>query len=302
MDQVRRTEVDSPAGVLGAARRARAVADRAEAELVGLAVAWVVMHPPESIVEVACLATSYGQTTIPVAGQGAPQVAEFAVAEFAAALGVGHEAGKRLLGEAVELRYRLPRLWARVAAGDLQAWKARRIAEDTLDLPSEAAGFVDRHVAPVAHKVRPAQLRRLVDEARARSCPQQADDAYAAGYDRRHVTIHDDQVSFGGTMRVEAELDLADALDFNTAVARGAEQLRSLGSGDDLDARRAAAVGVLPATSWPWTSTASLLSGQRAIGEARTGVRSVRPSSTFTSPRRRSTASRQPTGSCRSQG
>lgn len=237
--------LDTPSGVLAAARRARAVADRAEAELLELAVSWVVMHPPESIVDVACLATSYGQTTLPVAGEGAPQVAEFAMAEFAAALGLGHEAGKRLLGQAVELRYRLPRVWARVQGGDLAAWKARRVAEDSIDLPSEAATFVDRHVAPVAHQVRPAQLRRLVDEARARACPLLAEDAYASGLDRRHVTVLDDQVSFGGTLRVEAELDLADALDFNAAVTRGAEQLKALGSTDDIDARRAAAVGVL---------------------------------------------------------
>ncbi|MBA3782155.1 MAG: HNH endonuclease [Nocardioides sp.] len=44
-------------------------------------------------------------------------------------------------------------------------------------------------------------------------------------------------------MRVTAEFDLADALDFGAAVAQGAEVLKSLGSEDSLDARRASAVG-----------------------------------------------------------
>ncbi len=57
------------------------------------------------------------------------------------------------------------------------------------------------------------------------------------------MTIEEEQVSFAGTMRVTAELDLADALDLAAAVTHGAEQLKALGSDEPLDARRAAAVG-----------------------------------------------------------
>ena len=121
MDSSRSADVpDSPAGVLAAARTRRAEADRAEAELVGLAVAWAVMHPAESIDDAETVSLrGFGDTPIPVAGPGAPLVAE-----FAAAVGLPTEAGKRYLGQAVELRYRLPRLWARVTAGDLAAWRA----------------------------------------------------------------------------------------------------------------------------------------------------------------------------------
>ena len=48
----------------------------------------------------------------PLAGDGTPGVAEYAVEELAAALGLSHLAGLALVAEAVELRYRLPRLWA----------------------------------------------------------------------------------------------------------------------------------------------------------------------------------------------
>ena len=103
----------------------------------------------------------FGDTGIAVAGPGAPLVAEFSVAEFAAAIGLPSEAGKRYVGQAVELRYRLPGLWRRVTSGDLAAWRARRVAEQTTHLSAEAARHVDRHVAPVAHKVRTAQVDRL---------------------------------------------------------------------------------------------------------------------------------------------
>ena len=53
----------------------------------------------------------------PLAGDGTPGVAEYAVAELAAASNLSHAAGLALVAEAVELRYRLPRLWALVQDG-----------------------------------------------------------------------------------------------------------------------------------------------------------------------------------------
>ena len=43
---------------------------------------------------------------------------------------------------------------------------------------------------------------------------------------------------FAGTMRLEAELDIADALDLDRALAHGAARLKALGSDASLDARR----------------------------------------------------------------
>ena len=67
------------------------------------------------------------------------------MAEFTSALGLGTESGKRYLGQAIELRYRLPRLWKRVVGGDLSAWKARRVAETTI---AEALSVIDGWVDP----------------------------------------------------------------------------------------------------------------------------------------------------------
>src|SRR4029079_4801883 len=88
------------------------------------ACSWADLHPAESIVD----AVRFGDTPVPDAGPGAPLVAEFCVAEFAAAIGLPTETGKAHLGEALELRHRLPKTWARVRAGDLAAWRGGRIA------------------------------------------------------------------------------------------------------------------------------------------------------------------------------
>ena len=193
----------------------------------------------------------------PIAGQGAPLVAEFCLAELGTVLGVSTTAAKKLVGHALELRHRLPRLWAQVQAGRVPAWRASAVAETTIHttpaLTREAAAFVDAQVAAVAGRIGPAQLDRLVAETIKRYDLADVDPTHDPedGYlhvDPRHATIHDDDVHYAGTMRFEAELDIADALDLDRALAHGAETLKALGSEAPLDARRSAALGDLART------------------------------------------------------
>jgi hypothetical protein len=237
---------DTAADVLAAARRERTAADAAEARLCQLAVDWAIMHPADSIHAPAThTLRGFGETDLALAGEGAPTIAEYSVAEFAAAVGLSTEAGKRHVGEALEIRYRLPRLWDRLASGDLAAWKARLVARETIRLSADAAAYVDRHVAPVAHRLKPTQLDRAVDKAIGRFMPDEVQRLAEASWDKRHVTIFEQLVSFTGTMTVEAELDIADALDLEAAVADGAAARAALGSTESLDVRRAHAIGDL---------------------------------------------------------
>ena len=167
------------------------------------------------------------------------------MAELAAAVGMTTDAGRSYLGEAVELRYRLPRVWAQVTTGRLQAWRARRVARGTLTLSQEAAAFVDAQVWHVAHKIGPYQLDRLVEEAVNRFMPAMAEARRNAAADGRHFDLDTRDTSLNGTAHVSGELDVADALDLDSAVAAGAEQLKALGWTESLNVRRAAAVGEL---------------------------------------------------------
>ena len=241
-------DLDAPGDVLAAVRASRAAEHREAARQLELAVDWAAMHSADSIHDAAVLwepRLGYEEEAVPVAGQGAPLVAEFCVAEFAAALGMPTEVGRLFLGEALELRHRLPRVWRRVVAGDLAPWRARRIARETIShaLSAEAAAHVDAHVGPVAHKVGPAQTQRLIDEAIARHMPETAEQTRRQAADGRHFTVDHDQVTFAGTSYVHGELDLADALDLDQAVAGRAELLKDLGCAESLDVRRAIAVG-----------------------------------------------------------
>ena len=231
------------AGLLAAVRTETDALTHAEVARFSLAVDWADLHPAASLDDAATVPGTEGELAI--AGPGAPLVAEFCVPEFAAATAVSTDAGHRYLGDAVETRYRLPRLWARVVAGEVPVWKARTIAQTTLSLPFEGAAFVDRHVAPIAAKVSFAQLERTVEEARTRFDPDAAEQRRRDAAESRHFDIHTDQVSYDGTIHLDAELDLADALDLDTAIAQVAEQLAALGCTETLDVRRAMAAGHL---------------------------------------------------------
>ena len=162
------TPAGSAAAVLADAVAERQTADAAEARLLERAGEWADLHPPESIHDAATFpAPRGGEQEERIAGPGCPLVAEFCIPELAAALGMSTLAGKRLVGHALELRHRLPQLWAAVQTGRVQAWRARRVAEATIhaDLTVAGAGFVDRMVTPYAATLTTAQLDRVIAEA-----------------------------------------------------------------------------------------------------------------------------------------
>jgi hypothetical protein len=242
------------AAVLAAARAAKAAENRAAAEVLAQVVAWARLHEVTEVDQAATWWAGRGQDTgIPLAGPGAPLVSEFAVAELATALGLSAGSGRNLVAQALELAHRLPKLWARVQAGTLAPWRARRIAEETLALPFEGVAWVDTQVAPYAHRTGLAQTQRTVEEAIARFAPDLAAERRDRAAEQRYFTIDHDQVSFAGTSRVHGELDLADALDLEDAVATGAAQLAASGSEESLDVRRSLAIGILARGQQPLT-------------------------------------------------
>ena len=138
------------------------------------------------------------------------------------------------------------------------------VAETTIHtspaLTRQAVAWVDAQVAAVAGRVGTAQLDRLVAEAIKRfdlatepgpDAEEDESDFHAdrhLGADPRHATVDKRHVHYDGLMRLEAMLDLADALDVDQALAHGAAAQKALGSTASLDARRAAALGDLART------------------------------------------------------
>ncbi|HXH80792.1 HNH endonuclease signature motif containing protein [Nocardioides sp.] len=232
---------DSPAEVLTALRSEQDLRRASDVRSMQLAAHWVALHPAANSEDPAgCF-----QSPKTLAGEGSPAIDEFCVPEVATKLGTTCDSVGSYLTDVIELRYRLPRLWAAVLMGDVTPWRARVIAQTTVDLTPEAAAFVDQQTAWCANRVTPSQLMRLVAHARARFMPDQLAAEIEAAADKRHVTFVCDQVSFDGTMHLEADLEVPDALGLAQAVADGAARLADLGSTDTLDGRRATALGDL---------------------------------------------------------
>jgi hypothetical protein len=242
-------EIRSPDRVLAAVTERQQVIARAEADLFVLAVEWAALHPGDQVETT----TPYEERDLEVAGDGAPTVAEYALVEFAAATGRSTTSGGLYLGDAVEVRHRLPRLWERVLAGQVAVWRARRVAQLTKSLPAEAAAYVDRHLTPVMGRCSWAQIDRTVEAARARFDPAETtrrarEAAEARGVDIRlgEAAITATATGTGtGTVGMEARLDLADALDLEDAVAQVAQDLLQTHPDLSLNARRAMALGII---------------------------------------------------------
>ncbi|GAA4375312.1 HNH endonuclease signature motif containing protein [Nocardioides caricicola] len=224
--------------VLAAAHATRSTITSLEAEQLVQAVQWAELHPGDVVDE----SVPWGDRDLEIAGDGAPTVAEFAIAEFAFAVGLNTDAGRVFIGDAVELCHRLPRTWTRVLAGEVVAWKARKVAQQTKALPMDAAAFVDRALAPVLHLCNFAQIERTVEAARADFDPQGAEERRLADAEERHFDIHLDRVSSTGLVDVSGTLDVADAYALQQTIAATAA---TLDPELPLDVRRSIAAGML---------------------------------------------------------
>ena len=232
---------ESPVEVLAALRAEQDARRASEVRSMRLAAHWVALHPAlDSSAPGACF-----QSPKTLAGEGSPVIDEFYIPDVAAMLGMTCDSVGSWLTDVVELHYRLPHLWAGVLTGSVTPWRARAVAQATVALTPDAAAYVDEQTAWCANRLTPSQLVRLVDHARARFMPDQLAADIAAAADKRHVTFEVDQVSFDGTMHLEADLEIPDALGLAEAVTAGAARLAALGSEDTLDGRRATALGDL---------------------------------------------------------
>ncbi|RCK69426.1 DUF222 domain-containing protein [Desertihabitans brevis] len=228
------------------ARELRSVALAAEAALLEQAAVWADLHPPVEPWLAAGRSDGGRATGIPLAGAGTPEVAVDAVAEWAASLGLSTGSGERLIGQALELRHRLPRLWALVQDGGVPAWQARQVAERIMSLTAEAAGFVDAQVAGVVGRIGLTQLERLVETALLRFMPAEAEERRQQAADSRCFRVeHDTTGARQGISTVFGRLDQLDAVALDTAVGEGATALARLGCTDSLDVRRSRAAGDL---------------------------------------------------------
>ena len=175
-------------------------------------------------------------------GEGTPEVSEYCAAELGALQGTGIMAARSLIADALDVRYRLPRLWARVLTGGVRAWQARKIAEQTRCLSWQACADVDHALSDFVGMMPWPRFARILS-----ATILEADPALAAERADR-ARMAQDVFSFDsedGLKTVVAKAAAGDAIWFLATVNRIAEILAARGDTDPVGTRRARALGIL---------------------------------------------------------
>ena len=169
-----------------------------------IAYEWCVRHPAT----VESGTATWGDAGLPglsdcdasLGGDGTPGVAAFVAEELGAAMGISTQSAMGLMADALDLRHRFPRLWAKVEAGEVAPWKTRRVAADTRSLPFEAARWVDEQLANRVDGFGLPTIERLVALAAARFAPEEQAEKEQAVGSQHHVTLtHPRPGEFAGT-------------------------------------------------------------------------------------------------------
>ena len=172
-------------------------------------------------------------------------MAEFAPAELGVVLATSTHAAERLVADALDLRHRLPRLWARIVAGEVKPWIGRKTADTTRHLSEATVAVVDRRIAKYAHSLSWGRIEAIITATWLQCDPDAAAEADEQATGSLGVWVKDHQPSEHGTREIFIRAEAPDALRFNATIGGMATGLGVLGDTRPINVRRAAAVGIL---------------------------------------------------------
>jgi hypothetical protein len=214
---------------------------RSELELILSAQHYARLHP--SPVRVRDDVLPGGEQGRVYGGDGCPEIAEFAVAEFGVMTGRSPGSAAKFIGQAVALEYRFPLTWERVQSGDATGWRALQVVQECVTLSFEAAAIVDRRVADIIDSVTFLQLQKIMKAASWEADPDAAKAKAKAEAKERGVWIG--RTDHHGTTRLYIKATTGDVIALNATIAQLADALAALGDSDPVDLRRAKAAGLL---------------------------------------------------------
>lgn len=178
-------------------------------------------------------------------GDGTPWVGEFAAAELGCLLGRGPVAAATLVADALDVRHRLPVLWAAVNDGSARVWQARHVASRTraVGLTLEQARWVDAQTTPYLGSLPWSRFQDLLEAKIVEVDPEAAEARRVAAALERFVATG--QCDEYGLKTVVAKAAAGDAVFFVAMCDRIAEVLLLEGDTDPVGARRSKALGIL---------------------------------------------------------
>ena len=236
------------AGVLAAAETNLRQRRTAEADLLRIAAGWADLHPedwmpPPVDDEGRTRRRLADEEPVLMGGEGTPKVIAYCPAELGLILETTYTGAKHLIADALDLQYRLPKLWATVESGKVAAWKARRVATATRALTKEQAAQVDKGVHAAIATLGWSRFELILDATLKRADPETARAEEEAAATRRFVAVG--RANDQHIMTLIARGTSLDILSFMASVNRIAEILEADGDLDPVDVRRSKAIGIL---------------------------------------------------------
>lgn len=190
-----------------------------------------------------------GPRMIQYGGTGTPEVCEFSTCEVAAALGLAPRTATVLVADALDLTYRLPKLFAELHDGTVEAWKARKTASATREFSEEQAARVDarlsRHNAdgvPLLARVGMSRLRAILEQIHPTARPEDTDDEVARNLAQRYVDLRPLEAGVGD---IHGILSTEDAARLDGRLNSIVESLRNAGDRRCPAELRSVALGIL---------------------------------------------------------
>jgi hypothetical protein len=212
----------------------------AETRRLQIAAHWADLHPGDAVVQNRLPGTEH---PVQLGGDGTPTVGDFAPAELGCVLRISDGSASRLIGDALDLRHRLPKIWAAAQAGQVPAYQARRIAAATRHLSFAQAEHVDGQLAPSLGAVSWGRLQTLLEAALYQADPVGAAQQAAAAARERFVRLG--RASEHGLKLIIARAAAGDAIWFKATIDRLADILARQGDTDPVEVRRSKAIGIL---------------------------------------------------------
>ncbi|MDI6908682.1 hypothetical protein [Nocardioides sp.] len=195
---------------------AEAIRD-AETDLLRLAYEWAIVHPADRL-DPDGADRPGRERARQLGGEGTPEVCEFAAAQFGARIGRSPYAAAALIGDALDLQHRHPKLWARVQAGQVRASYARHVTAKTRSLTLEQAGYVDAAVVESADgRITWSRFEALVAGKVAQAAPEVArakeERAAKARFAKKTRPSCSDEAHGMASFLVHADLATIEAID-----------------------------------------------------------------------------------------
>src|SRR4051812_16920407 len=236
--EVAELDAEAAADAIAQAHRLRV---RLEGRLLELAAHWADLHDHPRLR--GWRAVPGGERLRRPGGEGTPEVIDFSAADLGALQETTSGAGWSMMADALDLRHRLPRLWAAVLAGRVRTWKARHIAQATRHLDPAAVDRVDAALDGLVPALPWIRCQSVLAAAIMAADPQAAE-AWAAAEEARRF-VRAGRTDEHGLKLLIAKATAGEVIWFLAMVDRIADILAADGDPDPVDVRRSKAIGIL---------------------------------------------------------